>query len=73
MRIVYVDKKYSIEEPEARYPTLVDAIAALDRLFKDGLCSFGQILSNDGFVLRNVVPDSSPCAAVKQETTAQPA
>lgn len=71
MRIVYVDKKHSIEEPESQYPTLVDAISALDRLFKDGLSSFGQILSNDGFVIRNVVPSSSPCAAAQEETTAQ--
>jgi hypothetical protein len=69
MRIVYVDEKHSIEEPDVRFPSLVDAIAALDRLFKEGRSSFGQILTNDGAILQNLVP-STTHSAVTQETTA---
>lgn len=72
MRIVYVDEKHAIEEPETQYLNLVDAIAALDRLFKEGLSSFGQILSNDGAVLQNLAPSRSPSAAT-EETPVSPA
>jgi hypothetical protein len=66
MRIVYIDEKHSIEEPETRYSTLVDAVSALDRLFKEGLSSFGQILSNDGCVLQNLAPSRSSSAATEE-------
>jgi len=66
MRIVYVDQKFSIREPETTYPSLVDAVAALDNLFKRGMSSFGQVLASDGAVLENVVPSLTQSAALKE-------
>jgi hypothetical protein len=53
MRIIFVDPKYSIEEPEQSFPSLVDAIAALDKLLSQGLARFGQVVAPDGLVLVN--------------------
>lgn len=72
MRIVYVDHKCSIKEPETSYPSLVDAVAALDNLFREGLSSFGQVLAPDGAVLKNLAPSLSP-RAESQENTANAA
>lgn len=53
MRIVFVDRKYSIEEPSTTYFSMVDAVAALDKLLSQGLAKMGQVLDFDGKVLLN--------------------
>ncbi len=57
MRIIFVDRKtYEVEESKQQFPSLVDAIAALDDLFSKGVAMFGQVLEHDGRVLSNRAP-----------------
>jgi hypothetical protein len=68
MRLIFVDRKTNtIEESPQRFPSLVDAIAALDRLISQGLTYFGQVLDHDGKVLANrapIRPDNAPATDV---------
>lgn len=62
MRIIFADyKTRSIEEPKQTFPSLIDAISALDRLLSQRTAMFGQVLDNDGRVLANraLVEDTS--------------
>jgi hypothetical protein len=63
MRIVFVDRKtYAVNEPQNQFPSLVDAIAALDDLFRKGFAMFGQVLDTEGKVLSNHAPDAQTSA-----------
>lgn len=54
MRIIFVDHKtHAIKEDKQSFPSLVDAVAALDKLLSQGLAMFGQVLDKDGRVLAN--------------------
>lgn len=53
MRIVYVDPKYSIEEPQEIFSSIGAARIAMSNLLRKGLATFGQILDADGLVLVN--------------------
>ena len=67
MRIIFVDHKTkAIKEPRQSFPSLVDAIATLDKLLSQKLAMFGQVVDHDGRVLANraCVEEASPPSAV---------